>query len=144
MRGERGVWELKAKMRLAHQATSIEEQVSTNTGPRSAARYTNQFSHHNYLWLCSLVDKCLAVEGKVTGSISSRGDFFSLKFLFKRKLTKWWRTTTRTTQVIRPMAADKNEVASWWSVLKVRSNGLTLRMWTEKWFVSSIEIVVYT
>ena len=67
---------LRAKMRLAHQATSIEEQVSTNTGPRSAARYTNQFSLFNYLWLCSLVDKCLAVDLKDPGLIPSQGDFF--------------------------------------------------------------------
>ena len=34
---------------------------------------------------------------------TTQGDFFSLKFIFKRKWTKWWRTrTTRTTTQVIP------------------------------------------
>ena len=38
----------------------LDEQVSTNTGPRSAARYKNQFSHYKYIWLCSSVSRVMA------------------------------------------------------------------------------------
>ena len=68
--------------------------MSTNTGPRSAARYRNQFSH---IWLSSSVDKGLTVDLKDPDSIPSQGDFFSFKFLSKRKWTKWWTRITRTT-----------------------------------------------
>ena len=64
---------------------SEEKQVSTNTGPRYAARYRNQFSQQYYLWLCSSVDQFLAVDLKNPGSIPSQGDFVSLKFILKRK-----------------------------------------------------------
>ena len=33
----------------------LDEQVSTNAGPRSAARYKNQFSHYKYIWSVSRV-----------------------------------------------------------------------------------------
>ena len=52
-----------------------KEQVSTNTGPSSAARYINQFSH-----LCCSVDKYSAVNPKDLGSIPTQGDFFHLNF----------------------------------------------------------------
>ena len=83
--------------------------MSTNTGPRSALRYTNQFLLKSYLWLCSSVDKSIAVDLKDPGTIPSQGNFFSLKFLVKRIWTKWWTKTTRTrttTQVIPWSLAD--------------------------------------
>ena len=56
------------------------------------------------------MDKCLAVDPMDPGLIPSQGDISSLKFLLKRKLTKWWRTArtraTRTTQVIPWSLAD--------------------------------------
>ena len=61
--------------------------MSTNTGPRSAARYTNQFSHQKYLWLCSSVDKCLAVDLKNPCLISSQGVFFT-KISFKEAMNQ--------------------------------------------------------
>ena len=56
---------------------TLYKQVSTNAGPMSAVRYRNQFSHLNYLWLCSSVDKCLALDLKDPGLFPSQGDFFT-------------------------------------------------------------------
>ena len=61
-------------------ASILIKQVSTNTGPRSAGRYRKQFSLKQYLWLCSSVDNCLAVDLKDPVLITSQGDFFHLNF----------------------------------------------------------------
>ena len=60
------------KTNTANWSQAKQKQVSTNTGPRSAAWFLTFFSS---------------------------GIIFSRKFLLKRKWTKWWTTTTRT-QVI--------------------------------------------
>ena len=77
-------------------------QVSTNTGPRSAARYRNQFSFTYIYGSIAQLIKCSARVLKVPGLNPNLGEFFSLKFLSMRDWTKWRRTTTwtRTTQVI--------------------------------------------
>ena len=50
--------------------------MSTNTGPRSAARYINQFSQQYFLLHRSSVDKYLAVDLKDPGSIPGRGEIY--------------------------------------------------------------------
>ena len=57
--------------------------MSTNTSPRSAARYRNQFSHKLCLWLCSSLVKSLAVDLNDPGLILSQGDFFHFNYFLR-------------------------------------------------------------
>ena len=69
------------------------------------------------LWLCCSVDKCLAVNLVDPGSIPNQGDIFSLKFLLKKKWTKWWRRTrarTRTTTHIIPWSLADGRRQKYW------------------------------
>ena len=71
----------KLKTQLLLQISNKQE--STNTGPRSATRCRNQFSQLKYIWLCSSVDKCLAVNLKYASLIPSPGDFFYFNFFLR-------------------------------------------------------------
>ena len=91
----------------------MNEQVSTNTGPRSVAIYRNQFSHQQYPWLCSSVSRVMA--SGASGSYPTSGKFFKMIFHLYEEMNQMvknnknsnssyslvfgrWPQTTRTNQ----------------------------------------------